>query len=161
MPEGWGIGKKLKNVSFPGHFFLTFLQILKKMKQVVEIGQICSDWAHIDSGRIPASSFRLPGGVWPIFPKNRGKMKIRIFPGGKKNFESIAKFRTQRPQTSPSRHLGVVPWESRGRPAAVPNPPSPIQACPIWLQGEEFRASQGAALAVELGCCAPQSGKKS
>ena len=48
------------------------------MKKVDEIGQICSDWAHIDSGRIPASSFRLPGGFWPIFPKNREKIKFEF-----------------------------------------------------------------------------------
>ena len=30
VPGGWGVGKKLKNVSFLGHFFLNFLQIFKK-----------------------------------------------------------------------------------------------------------------------------------
>ena len=44
-----------------------------------EIGQICSDWADIEPERFPASSFRLLGGFWPIFPKNREKNKIRIF----------------------------------------------------------------------------------
>ena len=46
VPGGWGVGKKLKNVSFLGHFFLNFS---KKMKKLNEIGQIRSDWAHIDS----------------------------------------------------------------------------------------------------------------
>ena len=93
VPGGWGVGKKLKNVSCLGHFFLKILQISKKMKKVDEICQICSDWAHIDSGRIPASSFRLLGFFWPIFSKNRGKMKIRFFRGENKIFESIAKYR--------------------------------------------------------------------
>ena len=43
-----------------------------------EIGQIRSDWAHIDSPWIPASSFRLPGGFGPIFPKNREKIKLEF-----------------------------------------------------------------------------------
>ena len=60
VPGGWGVGKKLKNVSFVGIFFYNcFANVQKKIEKVNEIGQICSDWAHIDSGRIPASSFRL------------------------------------------------------------------------------------------------------
>ena len=81
VPGSWGVGKKLNNDSFSGHFVLTFLQIFKKMKKNDEVGQIRSDWAHIDSGRIPASSFRLPGGVGQFFEKIYGKMKIRIFQG--------------------------------------------------------------------------------
>ena len=40
VPGGWGVGKKLKNVSFSGHFFLNFWRGMKKFD---EIGQICSD----------------------------------------------------------------------------------------------------------------------
>ena len=76
VPGDWGVGKKLKNVSFSGHFFLNFW---KGMKKFDEIGQIRSDWADIDPERFPASSFRLLGGFWPIFPKNREKNKIRMF----------------------------------------------------------------------------------
>ena len=85
-PGGWGVGKKLKNVAFLGHFFLNFFAFFhffanfqKKMKKIDEIGQICSDWAHVEPERFPASSFRLPGAFWPIFPKNRETNKILIF----------------------------------------------------------------------------------
>ena len=40
VPGGWGVGKKLKNVSFLGHFFLNFWRGMKKFD---EIGQIRSD----------------------------------------------------------------------------------------------------------------------
>ena len=30
VPGGWGVGKKLKNVSFLGHFFLNFFKFSKK-----------------------------------------------------------------------------------------------------------------------------------
>ena len=39
-PGGSGVGKKLNNVSFSGHFFLNFW---KGMKKFDEIGQIRSD----------------------------------------------------------------------------------------------------------------------
>ena len=65
-PGGWGAGKKLKIVPFLGHFFWTFE---KQWKNNNEIGQICSDWALIDSPWLPASSFRLPGICLPLFLK--------------------------------------------------------------------------------------------
>ena len=70
VPGGWGVGKKLKNVSFVGNFFLNCLQIFKKkMKQKNEIGQIRSDWAHIEN---PDSAHRVldsSGGFGQFFPK--------------------------------------------------------------------------------------------
>ena len=65
VPGGWGVGKNLKNVTCLGHFVFELL----KNGTILEIGQICSDWAHIDSEQIPASSFRLPGGGWANFSK--------------------------------------------------------------------------------------------
>ena len=113
MPGGWGVGKKLKNVSFLGHFFLNFSKknekkltksvkfariglILiqndsphrvldswggfgnffanfRKMKKFDEIGQIRSDWAHIEN---PDSRDRVldsPGGFGQFFRKIGGK----------------------------------------------------------------------------------------
>ena len=46
VPGGWGVGEQLKIDSFLGHFFLNFWEGMKKFH---EIGQIWSDWAHIDS----------------------------------------------------------------------------------------------------------------
>ena len=68
----WGLGRweKVEKCFIFGPLFFELFQIFKKkMKKMNEIGQIRSDWADIDSGRIPASSFRLLGGFWPIFPK--------------------------------------------------------------------------------------------
>ena len=61
------------------------------MKKFDEIGQIRSDWAHIEN---PDSRDRVldsPGGFGQFFRKIGGKMKIRFFRGEKKIFESIAK----------------------------------------------------------------------
>ena len=79
VPGGWGVGKKLKNVSFLGHFFLNFWEGMKKFD---EIGQIRSDWAHIEN---PDSGHRVldsPGGFGQFFQKIGGKKKSK-FPGGK------------------------------------------------------------------------------
>ena len=80
-----GRWEKVEKCFIFGPLFFDFFCILEKMKKVDEVCQICSDWAHIASGRIPASSFRLPGGFWPIFPKNRGAKEKQHFPGGKTN----------------------------------------------------------------------------
>ena len=84
-PGGWGAGKKLKNVSFLGHFFLNFW---KGMKKFDESGQIWSDWAHIEN---PDSGHRVldsPGCFGQFFRKIRGKIKIEFFGGEKKSFRA-------------------------------------------------------------------------
>ena len=81
VPGGWGAGKKLKNVSFSGNFFLNFW---KGMKKFDEIGQIWSDWADIEN---PDSGHRVldsPGGFGQFFQKIGKKIKIE-FSRWKKN----------------------------------------------------------------------------
>ena len=82
VPGGWGAGKKLKNVSFSGHFFLNFWKGTKKFD---EIGQIRSDWADIEN---PDSGHRVldsTGGFGQFVRKIGGKIKIE-FSGGEKIF---------------------------------------------------------------------------
>ena len=82
-------------IHFWATFFDTFFANFRKMKKFDEIGQIRSDWAHIEN---PDSRDRVldsAGGFGQFFRKIGGKMKIRFFRGEKKIFESIAK--SQRP----------------------------------------------------------------
>ena len=40
VPGGWGVGNKLKNVSFLGHFFLNFSRKMKKLMKLVKLARI-------------------------------------------------------------------------------------------------------------------------
>ena len=92
VPGGWGVGKKLKIDSFLGHFFFDFFFAnFRKMKNGHEIGQICSDWADINSPDSPHRVLDSPGGFGKFFQKIGKQIKFELFPGGKNIFESIAK----------------------------------------------------------------------
>ena len=63
-------------IHFWATFFDTFFTNFRKMKKFDEIGQIRSDWAHIEN---PDSRDRVldsPGGFGHFFRKIGGKMKM-------------------------------------------------------------------------------------
>ena len=85
VPGGWGVGKKLENVSFWGHFLKLFTistkKIKKKLTKSVKFARIGLILIQDES---PHRVLDSPGGFGQFFQKIGRKRKF-VFSGGKKN----------------------------------------------------------------------------
>ena len=85
----WGLGRweKVEKCFIFGPFVFDIFSIFQhKMKKFDEIGQIRSDWAHIEN---PDSGHRVldsPGGFGKFFRKIGEKLKFEFSGGNKKIF---------------------------------------------------------------------------